>query len=147
MEQNKNKNFEFTIQEASKFLGVTTKTIYNYIKKGILKGNKWNGVWLIEKEIIIELKDKLNRTSEVSSQRSKLDEQNREGYFWVEKTHYEEMVRMAGQLQAAERLLTEYRSENLSLRDQIRGLEREVNRLSEAGKKRGIIERLRNPRK
>jgi chromosome segregation ATPase len=43
------------IPQAAKLLKVTTKTIYNYLEKGIVDAKKWNGSWRIAHGNVMEL--------------------------------------------------------------------------------------------
>lgn len=142
MEEKSNKNDDFTIVQASKFLSVSTKTIHNYIKKGILKANKWNGMWFVENGSIIEINMKLNRSKIELKDLRKLSKGPHETSFWVDKRHYEELLRQVGQLRAAENLLVEYKSQNQRLLDKIKELEKEVERHTLEGQKRGFWRRL-----
>lgn len=143
MEKKLNYNNDFTIVQASKFLNVSTKTIHNYIKKGILRANKWNGMWFVEYGSIIEVNMKLNRNKiELQGHRKPLKDPH-ETSFWVDKDHYEEVLKQAGQLRAAESLLIEYKSQNQQLLEKIKELEKEVDRLTQEGQRRGFWKRLR----
>ena len=51
------------ISQAATLLNVTTKTIYNYMEKGLINAEKWNGSWRIPKGNIIELYEKKYGTS------------------------------------------------------------------------------------
>ena len=143
MEEKKNQNEDYTILQASQFFHMTTKTIYNYVKKGILKGYKWNGMWLIENESIVELNMKLNRTKIELKHPQNEPDRGHEKSFWVEKSHYEELLRQAGQLRAAENLLIEYKAQNQQLLEQVKSLEKEVDRVRQKGQNRGFLGRLR----
>lgn len=143
MEEYKIKNDDFTIVQASKFLNVSTKTIHNYIKKGILKANKWNGMWFLENGSIMEINMKLNRSKIEFQDLRRPSKGPHETSFWVDKGHYEELLRQAGQLRAAENLLVEYKSQNQRLLDKIKELEKEMDRLTLEGQKRGFWRRLR----
>jgi chromosome segregation ATPase len=46
------------ILQAAKLLKVTTKTIYNYLDKGLITAQKWNGSWRIPKRTLIEFYQK-----------------------------------------------------------------------------------------
>ena len=46
------------ITQAAILLQVTTKTIYNYLEKGLVEAQKWNGSWRIPKKTIIEFYEK-----------------------------------------------------------------------------------------
>ena len=143
MEEKKNQNEDYTILQASQFFHLTTKTIYNYVKKGIFKAYKWNGIWLIENGSIMEFNMKLNRTKIELKHPSNEPLKDHEKNFWVEKSHYEELLRQAGQLRAAENLLVEYKAQNQQLLDQIKSLEKETDILNQAGQNRGFLGRLR----
>ncbi len=147
MEEKLNENDDYTIVQASQFLSVSTKTIHNYIKKGILKANKWNGMWFVENRSIIEMNSKINRTKLEFKNTQKDPKTPHETSFWVDKEHYEELLRQAGQIRAAENLLIEYKSQNQGLLDRIKELEKALDRLSSEGKTRGFWKRLRRDTK
>jgi len=143
MEEKLSHSDDFTIVQASNFLNVSTKTIHNYIKKGILKANKWNGMWFVENRSVMEINMKLNRSKIEFKNPRRPPKGPQETSFWVDKGHYEELLRQVGQLRAAENLLIEYKSQNQRLLDRIKELEREVDRLTIEGQKRGFWKRLR----
>lgn len=143
MEEKLNYNDDFTIAQASRFLDLSTKTIHNYIKKKILKASKWNGMWLIENGSIMEVNMKLNRSKIEFQDTRKPSKGPHETSFWVDKAHYEELLRQAGQLRAAENLLVEYKSQNQRLLDRIKDLEKEIHRRTSEAQKRGFWRRLK----
>jgi hypothetical protein len=56
-------NKTVSIREAATLLQVTDKTIRNYIKRGFLHPEKWNGMWQIGRDDVLEIYEKKNRTS------------------------------------------------------------------------------------
>lgn len=40
----------YTINEVATMTGLTTRTIRNYLKSGLINGQKVNGVWLFSSE-------------------------------------------------------------------------------------------------
>lgn len=143
MESNKNISDGFTIKQSSEFLGLSTKTIYNYINKKLLDAHKWNGIWMVDNRSIMELHLTMNRIKTESSVSIRAQEKAHESSFWVDKRHYEELLRKSGQLQAAEDLLKEYKSENQRLLSQVGELEMVTQRLEQERQRRGILGRFR----
>lgn len=141
-----NQNENYTILQASRFLNVSTKTIHNYIKKSLLKASKWNGVWFIEHGSIMEVKMKINRSKMEFSPTQKNLKEPYKTSFWVDKEHYEDLLKQVGQLRAAENLLVEYKSQNQQLLERVKELERELDRLTLEGQKRGFWGRLKKRR-
>ncbi len=98
---------------------------------------------MIKNGSIMELNMKLNRTKMELKNPSNEPSRDHEKNFWVEKNHYEELLRQAGQLRAAENLLIEYKTQNQQLLEQVKSLEKEMDRLHQAGQNRGFLGRLR----
>ncbi|MDP6037739.1 MAG: helix-turn-helix domain-containing protein, partial [Candidatus Latescibacteria bacterium] len=87
------------ISEAAEILKVTDKTIRNYINKGFLKPEKWNGSWRISHTEISEIfwkkfGKKLDQDGGIG-----IETQNQ---IIVEKTEYEDQQRDLGKLSALE---------------------------------------------
>lgn len=147
MENNKNINSGFTVLQASQMLDMTTKTVYNYIKKSILVASKWNGIWIIEKGHLLELKNKLISTETISQGPSKRGPKPRKTNILVERQTYENLLRQAGQVTAMENLFAECLSRNHHLEQRITELERELSQVREEAVGRGFWKRLRPKRK
>lgn len=61
----------YTVEEIAEMTSVTSRTIRNYIKKGLLKGRKVGGVWRFTRKDIEDLFDKstfINKVSEINKQ-------------------------------------------------------------------------------
>lgn len=89
----------YGISEAAEILKVTDKTIRNYINKGFLKPEKWNGSWRISHTEISEIfwkkfGKKLDQDGGIG-----IETQNQ---IIVEKTEYEDQQRDLGKLSALE---------------------------------------------
>ncbi len=125
-------NETYTVSQASDYLGLSSKTIRKYIYKGLLKANKWNGMWVIESGSVREVKRKISGTSTEHITLKKEVLKRNEKNYWVEKKHYDDLMLQIGQLRAAESLLVEYKEQIQELSGQIRELEREIGRLQKA---------------
>ncbi len=106
-----------SISEASEFLGLTDKTIRNYIKRGFFKPQKWNGMWRISRKEVLEIYGKKNGKKEV------LDEASFLPGIEVSRIDYLEQMVEFGKLQAYEELLNEQKTELLKATDRIIQLE------------------------
>ena len=93
----------FNIPQAAKVLKVTDKTIRNYIDRGFLRAEKWNGSWRIEKRTLLKIYwKKYGNTMESSSL-----ERN---HVQVPLGEYDWLQRQSGQLEASERLVEELKA-------------------------------------
>ncbi len=98
LRRNEAETSSLNIPQAAKVLKVTDKTIRNYIDRGFLRAEKWNGSWRIEKGTLLELYwKKYGNTMESSSL-----ERN---YVQVPLGEYDWLQRQSGQLEASERLV------------------------------------------
>jgi len=88
-----------SIPEAAKILKVTDKTIRNYIDRGFLKPEKWNGSWRISKNEISELfwKKFGNHLDSESDKKA-----NAINQIVLAKSDYEDQQRQLGRLSALE---------------------------------------------
>ena len=123
---------DFTISQASSFLGVSTRTVHKYIRKRLLRASKWNRVWLIENQSVMDtraLLDKIHGHSQHSE--SDPNEQGVRLSYSANLTRekYDSLLKQAGQLREAESLLAEYRTENADLKKKVQVLEWELARL------------------
>ena len=89
----------FNISQAAEILQVTDKTIRNYINRGFLKPDKWNGSWRISYTEISELfwkkfGKRLDRDMDIGA---KIQDQ-----IVVEKSEFEERQRKLGKLAVLE---------------------------------------------
>lgn len=81
-----------SIPQAAKVLKVTEKTVRNYIDRGLLGAEKWNGSWRIQKENLLEIYCKKYGNPGGS-----------EGQFVrIPLQEYDRMQRRAGRLEAGE---------------------------------------------
>ena len=98
----------YGILEAAKILKVTEKTIRNYINKGFLKPEKWNGSWRISHMEISEIfwkKFGKNLTEEKQPEELASVEASRtttKNQIRIEKSEYAEQQRQLGKLAALE---------------------------------------------
>lgn len=45
-----------TAEEAARLLGYHVKHIYRLLREGVLTGQKFNGVWEIDRDVVLNLK-------------------------------------------------------------------------------------------
>ena len=109
-----------SVPEAAEILQVTDKTIRNYIDRGFLKPDKWNGSWRIPRSEISELfwnKFGTRLDAETENRVSGTDQ------IMVQKSDFEEQQRELGKLAALELSETALRTENRDLVDKNAQLE------------------------
>ena len=95
---NESETASFNIPQAAKVLKLTDKTIRNYIDRGFLTAEKWNGSWRIEKRTLMKSYwKKYGNTMESSTL-----ERN---YVQVPLGEYDWLQRQSGQLEASERFV------------------------------------------
>lgn len=105
-----------SISEAAKMLEVTEKTIRNYIKRGLVSPEKWNGMWQISTREIKEIYSKKNGTNRIDNVLEDLA-------IGVSKDEYSEQMIGLGKLQAYENHLADQKSEIEKLNTRIVQLE------------------------
>lgn len=98
----------YGITEAAKILKVTDKTIRNYINRGFLKPEKWNGTWRISKGEIEELFRKKFGKKMIENQ---IDISHNLDQILVEKSEFEAQQQQLGKLAAIETVERELRAE------------------------------------
>ena len=113
-------NAQSNIAQAAVALQVTEKTIRNYIDRGILPAEKWNGSWRINNVTIKELFYKKYGNKMDSQSAIDLAPQR---FVQTPKTEYDELLRRSGQLDMAATLAVELRSEARSLGERLTQLE------------------------
>jgi chromosome segregation ATPase len=106
-----------SISEAAGVLQVTEKTIRNYIKRGFLLPDKWNGMWQIPEDQIVEIHGKKNGKSNDLSAVQQSDE------IGVSKSEFSQHMQRAGKLEAFEALIEHQRVEISKMSDRIIQLE------------------------
>ena len=96
------------IPQAASALKVTTKTVRNYIDRGLLPAEKWNGAWKIRERDVVELywKKYSKHMEGTEPQETRAEEGTR-----VPKEQWEELQRRSGRLEAAETLIKDQRAE------------------------------------
>ena len=106
----------YGIPEAAKILKVTDKTIRNYINKGFLNPEKWNGSWRISKEEVEELFKKKFGKKMMENQ---IDISHNSDQILVEKSEFEAQQQQLGKLAVIETVERELRAEirNISERN------------------------------
>jgi len=110
-------NDTLSITEVSEMLKITDKTVRNYIKRGFLNPEKWNGMWRISRQEVLEIYKKKNGNNKV------LDKSSAVPGIEVPQGEYLEQMIGLGKLQAYERLLGEQKEELLKAMDRIIQLE------------------------
>ena len=98
----------YGITEAAKILKVTDKTIRNYINRGFLKPEKWNGTWRISRDEIEELFRKKFGKKMMENQ---IDMSYNPDQILVEKSEFEAQQQQLGKLAAIETVERELRAE------------------------------------
>ena len=98
----------YGIIEAAKILKVTDKTIRNYINRGFLKPEKWNGTWRISRDEIEELFRKKFGKKMMENQ---IDMSYNPDQILVEKSEFEAQQQQLGKLAAIETVERELRAE------------------------------------
>ena len=110
----------YGIIEAAKILKVTDKTIRNYINRGFLKPEKWNGTWRIPRDDIEELFRKKFGKKMVKNQ---IDISHNSDQILVEKSEFEVQQQQLGKLAAIETVERELRAEIRSMNERNAQLE------------------------
>lgn len=110
----------YGITEAAKILKVTDKTIRNYINRGFLKPEKWNGTWRISRDEIEELFRKKFGKKMMENQ---IDLSHNPDQILVEKSEFEAQQQQLGKLAAIETVERELRAEIRSMNERNAQLE------------------------
>ena len=110
----------YGISEAAKILKVTDKTIRNYINRGFLKPEKWNGTWRISREEIEEL---FRKKYGKKMSEKQIDMSYNPDQIIVEKSEFEAQQQQLGKLAAIEIVERELRAEIRSLNERNAQLE------------------------
>lgn len=106
-----------TIEKAANILQVTTKTIRNYIDRGFLESDKWNGMIQIQLHEVLEIAKKKN---------VKLDSdlETAEGIQDIQQQVKQiEQAKRLAKAEVFENLLNEKKQENQQLLDRVNQLE------------------------
>lgn len=128
----------YTIKEASLALQVSTKTVRNYINKGLLQATKVHGRWIVDVESIRNIsKNKIGKKMEIMADISTLFQ----GKFLIDEEHYEDLLKQVGRINAMEELLLEYKSAKESLEEKVKKLESEVESYAKGGWRRVLRRR------
>ena len=110
----------YGIVEAAKILKVTDKTIRNYINRGFLKPEKWNGTWRISRDEIEEL---FRKKYGKNMRENEIDISHNPDQILVEKTEFEAQQQQLGKLAAIETVERELRAEIRSVNERNAQLE------------------------
>ena len=110
----------YGIIEAAKILKVTDKTIRNYINRGFLKPEKWNGTWRISRDEIEEL---FRKKFGKKMMENPIDISHNPNQILVEKSEFEAQQQQLGKLAVIETVERELRAEIRSLNDRNAQLE------------------------
>ena len=104
-----------TIKDAAKLLHVTDKTIRNYIKRGFLKPDKWNGAWQIARGDLVGMRrKKTGKSTEEPISFSGIE---------VSREEYGQQMIAFGKVQAYEDLLRHQKEEISRWTDRVAQLE------------------------
>ncbi len=95
-----------SIPQAAKVLNVTDKTVRNYIDRGLLSAEKWNGSWRIQKEDLIEIYYKKYGKKMVLSAGG-----NETHFVRIPIGEYDGLQRRAGRLEAGRQQVEELKAE------------------------------------
>ena len=98
----------YGITDAAKILKVTDKTIRNYINRGFLKPEKWNGTWRISRDEIEEL---FRKKFGKKMMKNPIDMSHNPDQIIVEKSEFEAQQQQLGKLAAIETVERELRAE------------------------------------
>lgn len=110
----------YGIPEAAKILKVTDKTIRNYINKGFLNPEKWNGTWRISRDEIEEL---FRKKFGKNIKENQIDISYNPDQIIVEKSEFEAQQQQLGKLAAIEIVERELRAEIRNLNERNAQLE------------------------
>ena len=110
----------YGIVEAAKILKVTDKTIRNYINRGFLKPEKWNGTWQISRDEIEEL---FRKKFGKKMRENHIDMSHNPDQILVEKSEFEAQQQQLGKLAAIETVERELRAEIRSINERNAQLE------------------------
>jgi chromosome segregation ATPase len=106
----------YSIPQSADALNLSEKTIRNYIDRGILRAEKWNGSWRISHGILNALsKKKYGNSLEAQVPSITGAGAARVGVIEIARSEYDALLRRAGRADATEELIAELRSE---IRDQ-----------------------------
>ncbi len=108
------------INEAAKILKVTDKTIRNYINRGFLKPEKWNGTWRISRDEIEEL---FRKKFGKKIRENQIDMSHNSDQILIEKSEFEAQQQQLGKLAAIETVERELRAEIRSMNERNAQLE------------------------
>ncbi len=130
------------INQAATCLNVTDKTIRNYIDKGLLKAEKWNGSWRIHYDNILEIYYKKYGKK---LEQSQVEQLQREPSVQISREEYDRLQQSAGRLEAAEILVKEMKSDQKMLNEKLAQLEgSSASGWTEARKYKEDLENLKN---
>ena len=110
----------YGIHEAAKILKVTDKTIRNYINRGFLKPEKWNGSWRISRNEIEEL---FRKKFGKNIKENQIEISYNPDQILVEKAEFEAQQQQLGKLAVIETVERDLRAEIRSLNEKNAQLE------------------------
>ncbi|MCY3683832.1 MAG: helix-turn-helix domain-containing protein [Gemmatimonadetes bacterium] len=110
----------YGISEAAKILKVTDKTIRNYINRGFLKPEKWNGTWRISRDEVQEI---FRKKFGKEMRENPIDISHNPDQILVEKSEFEAQQQQLGKLAAIETVERELRAEIRSINERNAQLE------------------------
>ena len=110
----------YGIHEAAKILKVTDKTVRNYINRGFLKPEKWNGSWRISRNEIEEL---FRKKFGKNIKENQIEISYNPDQILVEKAEFEAQQQQLGKLAVIETVERDLRAEIRSLNEKNAQLE------------------------
>ncbi len=131
----------YGIPEAAKILKVTDKTIRNYINRGFLKPEKWNGTWRISRDEIEEL---FRKKFGKKMMENHIEMSYNPDQILVEKSEFEAQQQKLGKLAAIEIAEKELRAEIRSVNE--RNAQLEASSASGWTEARALKEELKKAR-
>lgn len=131
----------YGIPEAAKILKVTDKTIRNYINRGFLKPEKWNGTWRISRDEIEEL---FRKKFGKKMMKNHIEMSYNPDQILVEKSEFEAQQQKLGKLAAIEIAEKELRAEIRSVNE--RNAQLEASSASGWTEARALKEELKKAR-
>ena len=109
-----------SIPKAAAILKVTDKTIRNYIDRGLLAAEKWNGSWRIEFRNLSEI---FYKKYGKKLEQTRVESISSESNVQISREEYDALQQRSGRLEAAEARVEENRAENRILNDRVVQLE------------------------
>lgn len=113
----------FSIPQAAEILQVTDKTIRNYMDRGFIQAEKWNGAWRINQKNIAEIFDKKFGKNLASHEKSMSAFQ---GEITISRHEYDRLQKESGKLETVELHLKDRNERLTELNERVIQLEASV---------------------